>query len=94
MKINWMVRVKNPLFWAEVAASVVLPILAYMGMSWQDMTSWQALGELFVSAVQNPVIVVAVIVSVWNAVTDPTTKGLSDSSRALTYSKPSEGEDG
>lgn len=94
MKINWKVRVKNPLFWAEVAASVVLPILTYMGMSWQDMTSWQALGELFVSAVQNPVIVVAVIVSVWNAVTDPTSKGLSDSSRVLTYSKPSDGEDG
>lgn len=92
MKINWKVRVKNPVFWAEVVLAVVLPILAYMGMSWQDMTSWAALGDVFVSAVQNPVIVVAVAVSVWNAVIDPTTSGLSDSARALGYEDPSDGK--
>ena len=92
MKINWKVRVKNPVFWVEVVLAVVLPILAYMGMSWQDMTSWAALGEVFVSAVQNPVIVVAVAVSVWNAVIDPTTSGLSDSARALGYEDPSDGK--
>lgn len=90
MKINWKVRVKNPLFWAEVAASILLPILAYLGLSWQDMTSWAALGDVFVKAVQNPVIIVATIVSVWNAITDPTTKGISDSDQAMTYEKPKE----
>lgn len=90
MKINWKVRVKNPLFWAEVAASILLPILAYLGLSWQDMTSWKALGDVFVKAVQNPVIIVATIVSVWNAITDPTTKGISDSDQAMTYEKPKE----
>ena len=90
MKINWKVRVKNPRFWAEVAASILLPILAYLGLSWQDMTSWAALGDVFVKAVQNPVIIVATIVSVWNAITDPTTKGISDSDQAMTYDKPKE----
>lgn len=90
MKINWKVRAKNPLFWVEVGAAIVLPILAYLGLSWEDMTSWAALGEVLLTAIQNPVILVAVGVSVWNAITDPTTKGISDSEQALTYNKPKE----
>ena len=90
MKINWKVRVKNPLFWVEVGAAILLPILAYLGLSWEDMTSWAALGNVLLSAIQNPVIVVATVVSVWNAITDPTTKGVSDSEQALTYTKPKE----
>lgn len=88
MKINWTVRLKNPVFWAELVAAILLPILAHMGMNWEDMTSWATLGNLLLSAIQNPVIVVAVAVSVWNAINDPTTKGLSDSTQALTYTEP------
>lgn len=89
MKINWKVRLKNPVFWANLAAAIVLPILAYLGLSWEDMTSWAGLGHALLEAVKNPVILVAVVVSVWNLIQDPTTKGLSDSSRALTYTEPS-----
>lgn len=88
MKINWTVRFKNPVFWAELAAAILLPILAHMGMNWEDMTTWAALGNLLLDAVKNPVIVVAVVVSVWNALNDPTTKGISDSKQALTYTEP------
>ena len=88
MKINWKVRVKNPVFWANIIIAVLLPILAHMGVNWQDMTSWATLGGTLLDAVQNPVIVVAVVVSVWNAINDPTTAGLSDSARALSYDKP------
>lgn len=90
MKINWKVRVKNPLFWVEIVAAIILPILAYFGLSWEDMTSWAALGEVLLEAIQNPVVIVSTIVSVWNAITDPTTKGISDSEQALTYNKPKE----
>ena len=88
MKINWKVRLKNPVFWVNIVLSVILPILAHLGMNWEDMTTWAALGGVFLSAVQNPVIVVAVVVSVWNAINDPTTAGLSDSTNALTYTEP------
>lgn len=91
MKINWIARVKNPVFWAELTMAILLPILTHMGMNWDDMTTWAALGEVLLSAVQNPVIVVAVAVSVWNAITDPTTAGLSDSAQALTYTEPKKG---
>ena len=88
MKINWTVRLKNPVFWGNFATAVILPILAYMGVNWSDMTSWVTLGNVLLEAVKNPVIVVSVIVSVWNLINDPTTKGLSDSEQALTYSVP------
>ena len=92
MKINWKVRFKNPVFWANLAAAVFLPMLAYLGVNWEDMTSWQAIGNVLLQAVQNPVIVVSVIVSVWNLLNDPTTTGLSDSSQALTYTEPKKSE--
>ena len=86
--INWKVRLKNPVFWVQIVVAIVLPILAYLGLSWEDMTSWTALGGIFLEAVKNPVILVSVLVSVWNAINDPTTKGLSDSQRAMEYQKP------
>jgi phi LC3 family holin len=86
--INWKVRIKNPVFWVQIVVAIVLPILAYLGLSWEDMTSWAALGGIFLEAVKNPVILASVLVSVWNAINDPTTKGLSDSQRAMEYHKP------
>ena len=89
MKINWTVRIKNPVFWANLAAAIVLPILAYLGLDGGDMTTWAGLGGALLEAVKNPVILVSVIVSVWNLINDPTTSGLSDSTRAMQYDKPS-----
>lgn len=88
MKINWEVRFRNPVFWMQILTAVFLPILAYFGLQWEDMTSWTAMGKLLAEAVKNPVVVVSVLVSVWNAVNDPTTAGLKDSQRAMTYRFP------
>ena len=86
--INWKVRFSNPLFYVSIVLSIVSPILAYFGLSWDQITTWQTFGKLFVDAVQNPVVVVAVIVSLYNTVIDFTTSGISDSTQALTYTKP------
>ena len=88
MKINWKVRMKNPVFWAQVAVAIVAPILAGLGLEWADMTTWIAFGDALCRAIANPVIVVSVIVSLWGIINDPTTKGLSDSAQALTYEVP------
>ena len=88
MKINWKVRFVNPEWWKQIVMAVFVPLLAYYGMNWSDMTTWSAVGELFVQAVQNPVVVLSVVVSVYNALIDPTTKGMSDSERAMTYTEP------
>lgn len=88
MKINWKVRFKNPVFWRNIIISVSATVLTYLGMSWDELTTWKALWDLFVQAVSSPVIVVAVIGVVWNAINDPTTAGDSDSLTALSYNKP------
>lgn len=88
MKINWKVRFNNPIFWRNIVIAIVAPILTYLGVNWSDMTTWSAFFNLFVQAASNPVIIVAVIVSVWNAVNDPTTAGDSDSIAAMNYTHP------
>jgi len=79
---------RNPLWWAEVIASIFLPLIVGVGFAWEDMTSWQTLGSVLLRAIQNPVVVVSMIVSLWNAINDPTTAGVGDSAEALTYEVP------
>ena len=52
------------------------------------MTTWGSIGRILVDAIQNPVVVFSVLACIWNALNDPTTKGLSDSEQALTYNEP------
>lgn len=86
--INIKVRFRNPVFIAQLILAVLTPILAYAGLTMQDLTTWKALGELLLGAVKNPYVLSLVVVSVFNAVTDPTTAGVKDSERALTYDFP------
>ena len=88
--MNWKVRFKNPLFIAQIILAVLTPILAYAGLTVKDLTTWQALGDLLMGALSNPYVLGLVVVSVFNAVTDPTTSGVGDSEQALTYTKPKE----
>ena len=90
MNINWKVRIKNPVWWVQIGIAIVSPILVGLGLQWSDMTTWKTLGQALFDAICNPVIVVSVIASVWTAITDPTTKGTSDSRQALTYTQPKE----
>lgn len=88
MKINWKVRFKNPNFIAQIILAIFVPILAYMGITAQDLTTWGKVFEVLFEAVSNPYVLVLVVVSVYNSITDPTVKGLSDSKQALSYRKP------
>ena len=88
MKINWKVRFKNPVFIAQLLLAILTPILAYAGLTVQDMTTWQAIGDLLLGAISNPYVIGLVVISVWNALNDPTTTGITDSAKALTYYAP------
>lgn len=88
MKLNLKVRFKNPVFLAQIVLAILLPILTYANLTVQDLTTWEKLGTLLLGAIQNPYVLGLVVVSVWNALTDPTTAGLGDSDRAMTYDKP------
>lgn len=88
--LNWKVRFnkKNILFIAQVIVSVVIPVLTYFGLQTSDLTTWSKVWGTFIQAISNPYVVVMAIVSLFNAVTDPTTKGISDSTSALSYTQP------
>lgn len=90
--MNLKVRLKNPVFIAQIVLSILLPILTYRSMSLQDITTWETLGDLLIGAVQNPYLLGTVAVSIFNALTDPTTEGLGDSDLAMTYDKPKKKE--
>lgn len=85
MKINLKVRLKNPVFIAQIILAILTPILAYAGLTMQDITTWKTLGDLIMNALCNPYVLGLVGVSVWNAINDPTTKGVGDSANALLY---------
>lgn len=76
------------MFIAQMVLAVLTPILAYAGLTVQDITTWKSLGDLILGALSNPYVLGLVAVSVWNALTDPTTAGLGDSRLAMTYDRP------
>ena len=84
MKINFLVRAKNPWFWVGLCGT----ILAAMGVSPEIFTSWGAVWEAIVNMVGNPYMLVSVVLAVLGVFVDPTTSGISDSKRAMSYKSP------
>ena len=85
MKINWLVRIKNKNFWIAVIPATLLLIqvvLAVFGVT-IDIGD---LGNKLLAVVN----AAFAVLSILGIVTDPTTKGISDSEQAMTYIKPKE----
>lgn len=86
--MNLKVRFKNPVFIVQLILAILTPLLAYAGLTMQDLTSWTILGNMLLDAIKNPYVLGLIVISVWNALNDPTTAGLKDSKQAMTYNKP------
>ena len=84
MKINIPVRFKNPWFWVGLGGV----ILSAMGVSPEMFTSWCAVWEAVCSLFSNPFQIGCVVLAVLGVFVDPTTSGISDSKRALSYKSP------
>ena len=84
MKINIPVRFKNPWFWVGIGGV----IMSAMGVSPETFTSWDAVWEAVVNMVSNPYMLVSVVLAVLGVFVDPTTAGISDSKRAMSYKSP------
>ena len=83
MKLNFLVRIKNKAFWLAVIPALALvaqSIAAIFGYS-IDLTT--LVGKL--QAAVNAVFALLVILGI---VVDPTTEGISDSNRAMSYTEP------
>ena len=88
MKINWKIRFKNPNFIFRFIAALIVPALASMGIEWQSLTTWGALGQALLDIVSNPVVLILMFYNALNMTPDGTTKGINDSYRALSYERP------
>ena len=83
MKINWKVRLKNKAFWVAIIPALLMLIQQICGLFGVALELNDLSDKL-----------IAIIGTVFSAlallgiVNDPTTQGLSDSARALTYEKP------
>lgn len=92
MKINWKVRLKNPMFIAQIILAIGAPLLAYYGLSAQDLTTWGSVFRLIKDALSNPFVLGMIGVSIYNALLDPTVAGINDSKQALQYIEPRKGD--
>lgn len=84
MKVNWTVRLKNKTFWVTVIPAVFVLISTVSKALGFDLNL-----ETTESTILQVVNVIFVILTTLGVITDPTTVGLGDSARALTYTEPS-----
>ena len=83
MLINWMVRIKNKAFWMSFILAVLL-LVQVVAATFGFTMDLGDLGNKLLAVVDAAFCVLAIL----GVVTDPTTVGISDSQRALTYNEP------
>ena len=77
-RIDWKSRISNPIFWFNTVLSLTLPVLAYYGLSPEDFTTWGSIFEIVGKAFANPYCLGLALVSMWNNIINPITKGITD----------------
>lgn len=85
MKINWMVRAKNKAFWITLVPAVLLLIQVIAAVFGYTINMGE-LGDKLIAVVN----ALFAVLSILGIVADPTTKGITDSEQALTYTEPKE----
>ena len=81
--INWKVRVLNKTFWLTLVPALALLLQAFLAVFNVRLELGETVDKLLVFI--NALFAVLMIVGIVN---DPTTSGISDSTRAMTYERP------
>ena len=85
MRVNWKVRIKNKAFWITIVPALLLvvqTVASLFGYDWDFVILNQQ-----IAAIINAVFALLAILGVVN---DPTTAGITDSYRAMSYDKPND----
>lgn len=82
-KINWEVRIKNKAFWVAFIPAVLLLVQVVAAVFGFTLDLGE-LGNRLLDVVNAAFSVLAIL----GIVADPTTKGITDSTQALTYREP------
>ena len=80
-KINWKVRIKNPVFWMTVVPAAVSFVYCALG-------AFGIVPKLTESMVLNIFSAVMTALTTLGVLVDPTTAGVGDSALAMTYEAP------
>lgn len=83
MKVNWKVRLKNKSFYMAIIPALALVVQEFGKLFGINLDTSSTLSDLM-----NFVNAILVVLTLVGVVNDPTTQSLSDSDRALTYTKP------
>lgn len=92
---NWKVRFNknNIQFVFRFIAALLVPVLAYFGLNFESVTTWNSVLELAVNFISNPFLIGLTIYNAVNMIPDPTQKKLKDSKQAMEYQQPKVDED-
>ena len=83
MEINWKVRLRNKTFWVALIPAVFVLVQVILAACGIEFPVDDIVGRIL--AIVDAAFVLLAILGI---VADPTTAGLSDSARALTYPMP------
>lgn len=81
MQMNWKIRFKNKVWLSSFIATIVSFIYTILGM-------FDVAPEITQNVIMNVVNGILLMLSLTGVIVDPTTAGLSDSDRAMTYDEP------
>ena len=81
MKINLKVRMKNPVFWLTIIPAVATCIYTVLGV-------FDIVPTISEETVVNGFTALVTALTMLGVLVDPTTRGVSDSERAIDYTEP------
>lgn len=83
MRINWKVRIQNRAFWIAIIPAILLAVRTIADVFGITIDVVELSEKLI-----RVVMAVFSVLSILGIVIDPTTDGVSDSDRAMTYDRP------
>lgn len=81
--INWKVRIKNKQFWVSIIPAIAILIQAIAAVFGYTLNLDEMVGKVL-----QVVSAVFAVLAILGVVVDPTTAGIGDSERAMTYEEP------
>ena len=81
MKINWKVRLKNPVFWLTVIPAIIAFVYTILGC-------FGVVPTISEDTVTNAFTAIITALTALGVLIDPTTRGVQDSDRAMSYDVP------
>ena len=81
--INWKVRIKNKQFWVSIIPAIAILVQAVAAVFGYTLNLDEMVGKIL-----QMVSAVFAVLAILGVVVDPTTAGIGDSARAMSYDEP------